>query len=98
MRVEGIAQVGGENPPSLLALLGSRDRKRPRYLEDFDKEQPDDEPLASLRRGATRKREAGSLSNQTAGDLCERRSSSNTKKRSRDSDSEAVRDDKDKVS
>lgn len=98
MRVGGIAPVAGGNPPSLLALLGGRDRKRPRYFEDLDKEQSDEEPLASLCRRDTRKHAAGSLSDQTSGNLCKRRSSSNSKKRTRDSDSETARGDKEKVS
>lgn len=97
MRVEGIGPVGGGNPPSLLALLGSRDRKRPRYFEDLDTEQPDEETLASLCRGGVKKHEAGSLSEQTSGNFRERRRS-NSKKRTRNSDCETARDDKEKVS
>lgn len=99
MRVGGMVPVGGVNPPSLLALLGSRARKRPRYFEDSDKEQQDEEPSASLCRRDTRKHAAGGLPDQTSGDFCERRSSSSIcKKRTRDFDSETVRDDKEKVS
>lgn len=99
MRVGGMAPVGGVNPPSLLALLGNRARKRPRYFED--PEQQDEEPSASLCRRDTRKHAAGGLSDQTSGNFCERPSSSSSssisKKRTRDSDSETVRDDKEKV-
>lgn len=101
MLVEGIAPVVGGNPPSLLALLDSRARKRQRYFEDPDKEQQDEEPSASLCRRDTRKHAAGGQSDQTCGKSCERRSHSGSnisKKRTRDSDSVAVRDIKDKVS
>lgn len=98
MRVEGIAPVVGRNPPSLLALLGSRARKRPRYFEDPDKEQQDEEPSASLCRRDTRKHAAGGLSDQTFGKSCERRGTSIPKKRTRDPDTETARDDKEKVS
>lgn len=97
--VGGMAPVGGVNPPSLLALLGNRAEKRPRYFEDPDKEQQDEEPSASLCRRDTRKHAAGGLSDQTSGNFCERPcSSSISKKRTRDSDSETVRDDTEKVS
>lgn len=95
--VAPVATVGG-NPPSLLALLGSRARKRPRYLEDPDKEQRDEEPSASLCRGDTRKHAAaGDQCDQFWGNSCERRSNI-SKKRTRDSDAVTARDDKEKVS
>lgn len=101
VRVDGITPVVGGNPPSLLALLGNRARKRPRYFEDPDKEQQDEEPSASLCRRDMRKHAAGGLSDQTFGKSCERRSSSGdssiSKKRTRDSDSVTVRHDEEKV-
>lgn len=99
MRLEGMAPVGGVNPPSPLALLGNRSRKRPRYFESPDKEQQDNEPSVSLGRSDTRKHAAGDPSDQTSGSFCAAAAASSvSRKRSRDSNFDTVREDEEKVS
>lgn len=49
MRLESMAPSGGVSPPSLLALLGTRCRKRPFY---FDETNETDLDLALFRKGA----------------------------------------------
>lgn len=95
--------TGGVSPPSLLALLGGRGRKRPHYSEDLDKEEQEETAAAvSPCRKDTRTRAASVLSEQTSGSFHDRRSSSSasskSKKRARDSGSETVPEDKEKVS
>lgn len=87
--------TGGVSPPSLLALLGSRCRKRPYYFEDPEKH----EDAAVYRKAAhcdTRKPAASVSTVQTSGSFQERRGCSSTpassKKRAREdcTGSEAV--------
>lgn len=96
--------TGGVSPPSLLALLGSRGRKRPHYSEDLDKEEQEEETAAAASpcRKDTRTHAASVLSAQTSGSYHDRRSvssaSAKSKKRARDSGSEIVPEDEEKVS
>lgn len=41
MQLGSVAPAGGVSPPSLLALLGGRSRKRPCYFDETDKEEED---------------------------------------------------------
>ncbi len=82
--------AGGVSPPSLLALLGGRCRKRPYYFED-----PGEQGDAAVYRKDTRKPAAGVLTVQTSGSFQDRRSCStpaSAKKRAREdcTGSEAV--------
>ncbi|XP_033181284.1 uncharacterized protein C9orf40 homolog [Mastacembelus armatus] len=83
-QLESMAAVGGVSlsPPSLLALLGSRCRKRPYYFEDPEKPE---EPAAGLHHKTThcdtRKHAAHVVTVQTSGCFQERRSSSTGHKR-----------------
>ncbi|XP_035515171.1 uncharacterized protein C9orf40 homolog [Morone saxatilis] len=86
MQLGSLAPTGGVSPPSLLALLGSRSRKRPHYFEE-----PEEEGAAPFRRATncdTRKHAASVLTVQTSsGSFQERRSSSaatSSKKRTRE--------------
>ncbi|XP_044053136.1 uncharacterized protein wu:fa19b12 [Siniperca chuatsi] len=86
MQLGSMAPTGGVSPPSLLALLGGRNRKRPYYFEDPEKQEE-----AALYRKATncdtRKHAASVLTVQTSGSFQDRRSSStltSTKKRPRE--------------
>ena len=90
MQLESMApSTGGVSlsPPSLLALLGSRCRKRPHYFEDPEK-QEEEEGAAALHRRLThcdtsRKHAANVnvLTVQTSGSFQDRRSSSTTSKK-----------------
>lgn len=101
-----MAPTGGVSPPSLLALLGSRGRKRPYYFEDLDKEEQEEETAitaaASPSRKDTKTHAASVLSEQTSGSFHDRRSASSaptkSKKRARDSGSETVPENEEKVS
>ncbi|XP_051279366.1 uncharacterized protein C9orf40 homolog [Dicentrarchus labrax] len=82
-----MAPTGGVSPPSLLALLGSRSRKRPHYFEEPEEE----EGAAPFRKATncdTRKHAATVLTVQTfSGSFHERRGSSaptSSKKRTRE--------------
>ncbi|XP_075960658.1 uncharacterized protein LOC142964283 [Anarhichas minor] len=83
---ESMAPTGGVSPPSLLALMGSRCRKRPHHFEDPEKQ----EEAALHRKPAccdTRKHAATLLALQTSGGFQDRRGSSTltgSKKRPRD--------------
>ncbi|XP_059193866.1 uncharacterized protein wu:fa19b12 [Centropristis striata] len=88
MQLESMVPTGGVSPPSLLALLGSRCRKRPLYFEDPEIQE---EAAAALYRKPThcdtRKHAANVLTVQTSGSFQERRSSStptSSKKRPRE--------------
>ncbi|XP_073322668.1 uncharacterized protein [Pagrus major] len=89
MQLGSMAPSGGVSPPSLLALLGSRSRKRPSY---FEEPEGGDEEAALLCRKAThccdtRKHAASVLTVQASGSFQDRRSSStitSSKKRHRD--------------
>lgn len=107
MQLGSMPPTGDVSPPSLLALLGSRARKRPYYFEDPDKQQEEEE--TSLHRKATRcdtrKHAANVLTEQTSGSFQGRRSSSSaltsSKKRPRDDcggSETVVPKEKDKVS
>lgn len=107
MHLGSMDPTGGVSSPSLLALLGSRGRKRPYYFEDLDKEEQEETAAAaavSPGRKDTRTHAASVLSEQTSGSFHDRRSSSSSsastmsKKRARDSGSETVPADKEKVS
>ncbi|XP_068559852.1 uncharacterized protein C9orf40 homolog [Cebidichthys violaceus] len=83
---ESMAPTGGVSPPSLLALMGSRCRKRPHYFED-----PENQAEAPLYRKPaccdTRKHAATLLTLQASGGFQDRCSSStptSSKKRPRD--------------
>lgn len=88
MQLGSVAPTGGVSPPSLLALLGSRSRKRPYYFEDPE----DQEEETSLYRKAThcdklRKHAANVSAVQTSGSFQERRISNaltSSKKRPRE--------------
>lgn len=86
MQLGSMAPTGGVSPPSLLALLGSRSRKRPYYFEDPEKQ----EETAIYRKAThcdTRKPAASVLTVQTSGSFQERRGSSaltSCKKRARE--------------
>ncbi|XP_060893730.1 uncharacterized protein wu:fa19b12 [Labrus mixtus] len=43
MQTGGMAPSGGVSPPSLLALMGNRCRKRPHYFEEPEKEEEEEE-------------------------------------------------------
>lgn len=106
MQLGSMPPTGDVSPPSLLALLGSRARKRPYYFEDPDKQQEEEE--TSLHRKATRcdtRKHAANLTEQTSGGFQGRRSSSSaltsSKKRPRDDcggSETVVPKEKDKVS
>ncbi|KAM9361009.1 uncharacterized protein ABDE67_001638 [Symphorus nematophorus] len=88
MQLGSMAPTSGVvSPPSLLALLGSRSRKRPYYFMDpEEQEQEEDEAAAALYRKPThccdiRKHAASVLTVQTSGSFQDRRSS---KKRPRE--------------
>lgn len=91
MQLESFPPTGGVSlsPPSLLALLGSRCRKRPYYFEDPEQKQ---EEAAGLYRKTTqvcdaRKHATSVLTVQTSGSFQDRRSSgtlTNLKKRPRE--------------
>ncbi|XP_071780660.1 uncharacterized protein LOC139931139 [Centroberyx gerrardi] len=88
MQLESMAATGGVNPPSLLALLGSRCRKRPHYFEDREEQQ---QQHAALHRKTThcdpRKHAETGSSVQTSGSFQDRRTSTtlpNSKKRPRE--------------
>lgn len=104
MHLGSMDPTGGVSKPSLLALLGSRGRKRPHYSEDLNKEGQEEEtaPAVSPCRKDTRMHAASVLSEQTSGSFHDRRStnsaSTKSKKRARDSGSEIVPEDKEKVS
>ncbi|CAI5650867.1 unnamed protein product [Oreochromis niloticus] len=71
IQAESMAPSGGVSPPSLLALLGTRCRKRPQYF--------DEEETASYRKTSpcdVRKRVVNVLAVQTSGSFQDRRSSS----------------------
>ncbi|XP_041644354.1 uncharacterized protein wu:fa19b12 [Cheilinus undulatus] len=88
MQLGSMAPSGGLNPPSLLALLGSRGRKRPHYFED--PENQDDEEAALYLKTThcdVRKHAAHVLTVQTSGSFQERHTSStltSSKKRARE--------------
>lgn len=91
MQLHSVARSGGLSlsPPSLMALVGSRCRKRPRYFEDTDKEAQ--EAAAGFYYKTThcdtRKHEANVLTVQTSGSFQESRISgtfTNHKKRQRE--------------
>ncbi|XP_056232577.1 uncharacterized protein wu:fa19b12 [Seriola aureovittata] len=82
MQLESTPPTGGVSlsPPSLLALLGSRCRKRPYYFEDPQREQ-EEEAAAAIYRKAThvdsrRRHAANVLTVQTSGSFQDRGSSS----------------------
>ncbi|XP_070690511.1 uncharacterized protein C9orf40 homolog [Pempheris klunzingeri] len=82
MQLGSVAPPGGVSPPSLLALLGTRCRKRPRYFEEAEEEEEEE---GALHRKAThcdtRKHAAIVMTVHTSGSVQERRSS---KKRPRE--------------
>ncbi|XP_035813371.2 uncharacterized protein C9orf40 homolog isoform X1 [Amphiprion ocellaris] len=86
LQLESEAPSEGVSPPSLLALLGSRCRKRPYYFEDPEKQE--EAPLFRTTTNCdTRRLQAGVLTVQTSGNFPERRSCSagtKTKKRLRE--------------
>ncbi|XP_033182029.1 WRNPLPNID domain-containing protein [Anabas testudineus] len=91
MQLHSVARSGGLSlsPPSLMALVGSRCRKRPHYFEDTDKEAQ--EAAAGFYYKTThcdtRKHEANVLTVQTSGSFQESRISgtfTNHKKRQRE--------------
>lgn len=90
MQLGSMAPVGGVSPPSLLALLGSRARKRPYYFEESDIKQRQQD--SSLHRKAAhcdaRKHAANVGTEPTSGSFQDRRSNSgastSSKKRPRE--------------
>ncbi|XP_042344786.1 uncharacterized protein wu:fa19b12 [Plectropomus leopardus] len=87
MQLDSMAPAGGVNPPSLLALLGSRCRKRPYYFEEPEKQ--DEAALYRKPRHCdTRKPAANVLAVNTSGSFQDCRSSkctlTSSKKRPRD--------------
>ncbi|XP_076587423.1 uncharacterized protein LOC143321149 [Chaetodon auriga] len=75
MQLGSMAAAGGVSPPSLLALLGSRSRKRPYFFEDPEKQ----EETAAYRKAThcdTRKHAASVVTVQTSGSFQELRGSS----------------------
>ncbi|XP_047447062.1 uncharacterized protein wu:fa19b12 [Mugil cephalus] len=84
MQLESMAPTGGVNPPSLMALLGSRCRKRPYYFEDLERQEEEGALFPKTTHCDTRKPAASVL---TSGSFQEHRSSSTvtacTKKRPR---------------
>ncbi|XP_035495077.1 uncharacterized protein wu:fa19b12 [Scophthalmus maximus] len=86
------AAVGGVSmsPPSLLALLGSRCKKRPHYFEDPEQEEEEEAAAGLYRRTThcdTRKHAADVVTTQTSGSFQERHDPSATtshKKRPRE--------------
>ncbi|XP_070759955.1 uncharacterized protein [Enoplosus armatus] len=90
MQLGSMAPAGGVSPPSLLALLGDRSRKRPYYFEDPE-QQEEEAAATALYRKAThcdsRKHAADVLTVQPSGSFQDRRSSStptSSKKRPRE--------------
>uniref|UniRef100_A0A3Q2VEF7 Putative WW-binding domain-containing protein n=1 Tax=Haplochromis burtoni TaxID=8153 RepID=A0A3Q2VEF7_HAPBU len=78
IQAESMAPSGGVSPPSLLALLGTRCRKRPQYF--------DEEETASYRKTShydARKRAVNVSAVQTSGSFQDRRSSSVTSSQKR---------------
>lgn len=83
----GMAPTGGVSPPSLLALLGSRCRKRPHYFEDPEKREEEEALYRKTTNCDTRKHAADNALTQvqqTSGSFQNRRSSSSSKKRPRE--------------
>ncbi len=86
MQLGSVAPTGGVSPPSLLALLGSRSRKRPYYFEDPEEQ----EETALYRKTAhcdSRMLAANVLTVQTSGSFQDRRISgtlTSFKKRARE--------------
>lgn len=103
MHLGSMDPTGGVSKPSLLALLGSRGRKRPHYSEDLNKEEQEEETASAVSpcRKDTRMHAASVFSEQTSGSFHDRRStnsaSTKSKKRARDSGSEIVPEDKEKA-
>ncbi|KAM8760000.1 uncharacterized protein AB9X84_008222 [Acanthopagrus schlegelii] len=88
MQLGSMAPIGGVSPPSLLALLGSRSRKRPSY---FEEPEVGDEEAVLLCRKATHccdtRKHAASVAVQASGSFPDRRCSStltSSKKRHRE--------------
>lgn len=82
---------GGVSPPSLLALLGSRSRKRPLYFQDPEKLEREEVEACLYRKAthcATRKHSATALTERTSGNFQDSRSPSSalisSKKRPRE--------------
>lgn len=91
MQRVSMAATGGVSPPSLLALLGSRSRKRPLYFEDPEKLQREEEDASLYRKTThcgTRKLAVKVSAEQTAGNFQDSRSPSSalisSKKRPRE--------------
>lgn len=84
MQLESMAPAGGVNPPSLMALLGSRCRKRPYYFEDQERREDEGALFPKTAHCDARKQAASVL---TSGSFQEHRSSNTvttcTKKRPR---------------
>lgn len=84
MHLDSMAPTGGVSPPSLLALLGSRCRKRPHYFED--PEIQEETALYRKPRICDTRKHAASVTVQTSGSFQDRRSTStltSSKKRPR---------------
>lgn len=97
MQLGSMAPIGGVSSPSLLALLGSRARKRPYYFEESDIQQQRQQD-SSLHRKAghcdARKPAANVGTEPTSGSFQDRRSNSgvstSSKKRPREDGADSV--------
>ncbi|KAM9858140.1 uncharacterized protein ACBR49_020183 [Aulostomus maculatus] len=77
LQLESVPPVGGVSPPSLLALLGNRCRKRTYYFEDPEQEHQLEAPLGrkSAHSDSPRKHAVHVLTAQASGSFRDRRSS-----------------------
>ncbi|XP_074527329.1 uncharacterized protein LOC141791039 [Halichoeres trimaculatus] len=87
MQLGGMPPSGGVSPPSLVALLGSRCRKRTHYLEDLEKQEDELATYLKPTRCDARKHAAHISTVQTSGSFQVRHNSStitSSRKRARE--------------